>query len=50
MSKSKQNSSSAQLEELEEELQFDDHDSYGKGVKEKQDRKLVVSNFLETKE
>ena len=40
------------LEELEEELfsSADNDDAYQREVREKTDRKLVVSNFLESKE
>ena len=37
------------LEELEAEL-FSDGDNYTKEVKEKTERKMLVSNFLESKE
>ena len=40
---------SKDLEELEAEL-FTEDDDYIKGVKEKTNRKMLVSNFLESKE
>ena len=38
----------ADLEELESELQIEDE--YVKALKQKQDEKLVTSNFLETRQ
>ena len=38
------------LQELEKELFASEEDRYAKDMREKTDRKLIISNFLESKE
>ena len=51
MSSIKKSTGGHELEELENELfsSGDGEDAYTKDVREKTDRKLIVSNFLESK-